>query len=281
MQGSEEWRKVGDQFSTLTERLREHYKLAGAEGDVTGSAQDHSGAAEEEVKNAMRTLGDAFDRVFTSVGNAMRDSEVRAEAKEAAGSAITALGTTLSDLAGELRQIIGRTTERPDDAASGGDTADATVSDGDWAPTSDTASDATASEGTAIDGPPSDGPAEDGVTSGKDAEGETDPGVTWDNMAPDEESSGQQASGIELPDTTPEPAPTTFPPDPAPTTLPPDQPPTTTPPDPAPTTVPPEQPPTSTPPDETPTTIPPDESPAEEPATEMPPVTPPEEDLPR
>ncbi len=123
MSQAEEWRRVGDQMGSLADRFKAHYRETEQDED-TG----------EEVRSALRGLGEALDRVFTSMGRTLRDPEVRAEAKETAGSLASALGATFSELGDELRRVVQRPSEPPaspeEGESAGGDQPDRTGDDG-------------------------------------------------------------------------------------------------------------------------------------------------------
>jgi hypothetical protein len=104
MKTSDDWRKVGDQFAVIGERFKEHY-------EKTESSDPEEDASVDEVRSALRTLGDALDHVFTAVGEAFRDPALRTEAKEAAGSIATALGATFNELSEEVRRLVGSETK--------------------------------------------------------------------------------------------------------------------------------------------------------------------------
>jgi len=98
------WKRVTEQFSSLADRVRQHYREQDPASPTPGEAGD-------SVRDALRTLGDAADRLATSVGDAVRDPEVRQTARTATNSLVDAVGLTLSQLAGDLRA---RTDRRPD-----------------------------------------------------------------------------------------------------------------------------------------------------------------------
>lgn len=68
--------------------------------DVVGE----TGPSENEVKDAMRTLGTAAQALFDSLGSAMRDPDVRTQMKDAAAEFASAVGQTFSDLGEEIRR---------------------------------------------------------------------------------------------------------------------------------------------------------------------------------
>ena len=113
MKTGDEWRKVGDQFAAIGERFKEHY-------DQVESGDPAEESSVDEVRSALRTLGDALDTVFTAVGQAFRDPALRNEAKEAAGAIATALGATFNELSDEVRHLVeSKTAGTPTEAGAG------------------------------------------------------------------------------------------------------------------------------------------------------------------
>jgi hypothetical protein len=90
------WNRVTEQFSSLAERVRSHYQNRPAEEPGPSEAND-------SVRDAMRSLGDAADRLASTVGDAVRDPDVQSDAKRAANSLVDAIGLTLSQIGGEIR----------------------------------------------------------------------------------------------------------------------------------------------------------------------------------
>lgn len=86
------WDTVGTEFRKLGHRLRETYR----------QVADDTGPAEDDVREALATLAQAWGQVAGSVGEALRDPEVRENLKAAATSFAGALGSTISDLSVEL-----------------------------------------------------------------------------------------------------------------------------------------------------------------------------------
>ncbi len=93
------WQRVGEQFSALGEGFKRHQEQVG---------EEPAASQEEGVAEALRTLAEAVDRMATSVGNALRDPNVQRDAKYATNALLEALGTSFSQLGGELRQRVGK-----------------------------------------------------------------------------------------------------------------------------------------------------------------------------
>jgi hypothetical protein len=91
--GDDAWERLGRQISSLGEKLKSRYRSeAGA-----------SGPSEEEVREALRTLGGAWDRVTSALAAAARDEEVRRAARQAANSFAEAIEAALSEIPTHLR----------------------------------------------------------------------------------------------------------------------------------------------------------------------------------
>ncbi|MDQ3537299.1 MAG: hypothetical protein M3415_00645 [Actinomycetota bacterium] len=93
------WQRVGEQFSALGEGFKRHQQSVDSEAAAN---------QEQDARDALRALADAVDRMATSVGNALRDPDVKRDAKYATNALLEALGTSFSQLGGELRQRVGK-----------------------------------------------------------------------------------------------------------------------------------------------------------------------------
>ncbi|CAN5803775.1 MAG: hypothetical protein ACR2NT_13675 [Acidimicrobiia bacterium] len=88
------WERLGDQFASLREKLKDTYRQQSAD----------EGPSEDDVKNAFRTLGKAWDRLADAVGTAVKDESVRQQVKGAATGFFEAVGSAFSQLGSELRK---------------------------------------------------------------------------------------------------------------------------------------------------------------------------------
>ena len=93
-QKSDPWERLGDQFASLKDKLRDTYRQQSAD----------EGPSEDDVKDAFRTLGKAWDRLADAVGAAVKDDGVRQQAKQAATGFFDAVGSAFSQLGSELRK---------------------------------------------------------------------------------------------------------------------------------------------------------------------------------
>jgi hypothetical protein len=89
----EAWRQASEHFAVLGSKLRTRYQ------EIVGE----DGPAEEDVREAFATIGTAAQSLVDSIGESMRDPEVREQLKEATSTFFSAIGKTLSQLGDELR----------------------------------------------------------------------------------------------------------------------------------------------------------------------------------
>ena len=99
------WDKMTEQLASLGRKLRDTYQQS-----MTDSPPD-----QEEIKAALRTLGNAWEKVVQAVGTAARDEEVKANMKSAATGFFEAVGAAFSELGAEIRR------SRPDDTVEEGE----------------------------------------------------------------------------------------------------------------------------------------------------------------
>jgi len=97
-----------EQLASLGRKLRDTYQQS-----MTESPPD-----QEEIKAALRTLGNAWEKVVQAVGTAARDEEVKANMKNAATGFFEAVGTAFSELGAEIRRS--RPGENDEEAELGG-----------------------------------------------------------------------------------------------------------------------------------------------------------------
>ncbi len=92
----ESWNQVGESFSALGRRLKEHY---GQEPKERRPAPGERKA----VEDALRQLADALDHAFTSVGDAVREPGFKEDLRRAANSLGDAMSTTFAEVSDDLR----------------------------------------------------------------------------------------------------------------------------------------------------------------------------------
>ena len=85
---------MAEQVSSLGRKLKDTYQRSIAD----------EGPDQAEIKAALRTLGNAWEKVAQAVGAAARDEAVRANMKSAATGFFEAVGAAFSELGSELRR---------------------------------------------------------------------------------------------------------------------------------------------------------------------------------
>lgn len=88
------WDKMAEQVSSIGRKLRDTYQQSMTE----------TGPDQQEIKAALRTLGNAWEKLAQAVGTAARDEEVREHMKNAATGFFEAVGSAFSELGSELRR---------------------------------------------------------------------------------------------------------------------------------------------------------------------------------
>ena len=96
------WKEVGEKFTELGYKFRDHYRQLEAERAGTEETT-------EESEQAFKKVADELDTAFSSVGNAFRDAEVKDDAKAAANSLLAAFGATFQEIGDAVQRAVGRT----------------------------------------------------------------------------------------------------------------------------------------------------------------------------
>ena len=101
---SERWKSVGDDFASLKDAFKERYDQK--EADDEDESPDS-----EDVKSALNTIGEGLERLFSSIGDVVRDDEFKRKAKTTMKNLGDAISESVSD-------ISARTTQRKTNAGS-------------------------------------------------------------------------------------------------------------------------------------------------------------------
>jgi hypothetical protein len=99
-QSDQAWSKVAEQLGTVGSLFKYHYQAQ--ESDARPEP-----ASQEEVKDALRTLGESTLAALGTVGDALKDPEVKVEVRETAGLFLDALGLSVSELGADLSKRTG------------------------------------------------------------------------------------------------------------------------------------------------------------------------------
>jgi len=92
------WDTVGEQFTELGKSFKARYK--------TNATFDEE--QRRQLDDALRNVGEALDAGFTTIGDSMRDPEMRDEVKRAGIAVADALAATFNDVAEEIRRAVRR-----------------------------------------------------------------------------------------------------------------------------------------------------------------------------
>lgn len=96
------WERLGDEITRIGERFRDHYRQSGEDAGTDPG---------DDLRSAFDTLGKSLDRLFSSVGSALKDPAVQDEARRAANTLVGALGESVEEIGHSLRHLI--EAERP------------------------------------------------------------------------------------------------------------------------------------------------------------------------
>ncbi len=101
---SERWKSVGDDFASLKDAFKERY-------DQKEADEEDESPDSDDVKNALNTIGEGLERLFSSIGDVVRDDEFKRKAKTTMKNLGDAISESVSD-------ISAKTTQRKTNAAS-------------------------------------------------------------------------------------------------------------------------------------------------------------------
>ena len=92
------WDEVSERFTDLGKRVKDRYDANAAFGDEERA----------KVDNALHQLTESLDASFTAFGDSLRDTDMRADFKQAGIAFGDAIAATFSDLADEIRKAVRR-----------------------------------------------------------------------------------------------------------------------------------------------------------------------------
>jgi hypothetical protein len=110
------WSDVSERFASWGRLVADRYRErpASAPGDAAGPSGtgtvDDGGRG---LDDAARDIGDQLNRVFTALGDTLRDAEAKAQLKDAVRALGDAVSLTVSEATDEIRKRV-----RPQDAST-------------------------------------------------------------------------------------------------------------------------------------------------------------------
>jgi hypothetical protein len=102
-ESSAAWDQVGEKFTELGQRIKHQYEARAAFGD----------AERQKVDDAVKKLADAVESAFNSIGDTMKDPDIRSQLKDTANSFANAVTTTFHQVADEVKERLGRSDDAP------------------------------------------------------------------------------------------------------------------------------------------------------------------------
>jgi transcription elongation GreA/GreB family factor len=96
------WNEVGERFSSWGRLVADHYKEA--ETTTVDSARE----AQHKLEESARELTEQLNRAFTAVGDTLRDPKAKENLKEAVRALGDAVSVTVSETGDEIRKRISR-----------------------------------------------------------------------------------------------------------------------------------------------------------------------------
>jgi hypothetical protein len=92
------WDEVGERFGELGKRLKDRYDAK------VGLADDEKA----KLNDAMHQISESLDAGFTTLGDSIRDPEIRDDLKHAGTAVAEALSASFADVADELKKAVQR-----------------------------------------------------------------------------------------------------------------------------------------------------------------------------
>ena len=94
---SERWKSVGDDFAGLKDAFKARY-------DQKETDDEDETPDSEDVKNALNTIGEGLERLFSSLGDVVRDDEFKSKAKATMKNLGDAITESVSDISAKTVQ---------------------------------------------------------------------------------------------------------------------------------------------------------------------------------
>lgn len=88
---SERWKTVGDDFASLKDAFKTRYDRKDIDSDSETPDSD-------DVKNALNTIGEGLERLFSSIGDVVRDDEFKSKAKATMKNLGDAISESVQDI---------------------------------------------------------------------------------------------------------------------------------------------------------------------------------------
>jgi hypothetical protein len=93
-EASQRWDEVAERFTDLGRALKDRFDANTAFGTEE----------REKVNDALHQISDALDAGFTTIGDSLRDPEMRDEVKQAGSSIFDAIAATMRDVSDAFKR---------------------------------------------------------------------------------------------------------------------------------------------------------------------------------
>lgn len=88
---SERWKTVGDDFASLKDAFKKRYDQKDIDAEEEAPDSD-------DVKNALNTIGEGLERLFSSIGDVVRDDDFKSQAKATMKNLGDAISESVQDI---------------------------------------------------------------------------------------------------------------------------------------------------------------------------------------
>ena len=93
------WNEVGERFASWGRHVAERYK--------SGQASEQAGETQRKLDEAAREIAEQMNRAFTALGDTLRDEQAKQDLKEAVRSLGDAVAVTVTETGEAIRRRIG------------------------------------------------------------------------------------------------------------------------------------------------------------------------------
>ncbi|MGZ8585102.1 MAG: hypothetical protein ACXWXQ_03520 [Actinomycetota bacterium] len=97
----EAWNEVGERFSSWGRQVADRYK------EMDATAGEGAQEAQRKLEEAARQLTEQLNRAFTAIGDTLRDDKAKTDLKDAVRSIGDAVAVTVTETGDAIRRRVG------------------------------------------------------------------------------------------------------------------------------------------------------------------------------